>query len=37
MEGVRIPKQRKWYLNKDQSFLATDLLLRAEPLTTRRL
>ncbi|OGX82936.1 DUF6503 family protein [Hymenobacter glacialis] len=37
VEGVRIPKQRKWYLNKDQSFLATDLLLRAEPLTTRRL
>ena len=37
VEGIQIPKERKWYLNKDESFLATDLLLKAEPLTTRRL
>ena len=37
VEGVLLPKERKWYLNKDDSYLATDLLLRAEPLTTRRL
>ncbi|SMB99542.1 hypothetical protein SAMN00120144_0252 [Hymenobacter roseosalivarius DSM 11622] len=37
VEGIQLPKERKWYLNKDESFLATDLLLKAEPLTTRRL
>lgn len=37
VDGIKLPKERKWYLNKDDSFLATDLLLKAEPLTTRRL
>ncbi|WP_426059031.1 DUF6503 family protein [Hymenobacter sp. B1770] len=37
VSGVKLPKERKWYLNKDDSFLFTDLLLKAEPLTTRRL
>lgn len=37
VEGIRLPKERQWYLNKDDSYLATDLLLRAEPLATRRL
>ncbi|QNP54323.1 hypothetical protein H9L05_21065 (plasmid) [Hymenobacter qilianensis] len=37
VKGVKLPKTRKWYLNKDDSFLATDLLLKAEPLTSRRL
>jgi hypothetical protein len=37
VEGIRMPKERKWYLNQDGSYLATDLLLRAEPLATRRL
>jgi hypothetical protein len=37
VDDIRLPKERKWYLNKDDSFLATDLLLKAEPLTSRRL
>jgi hypothetical protein len=37
VNGVKLPKERQWYLNKDDSFLATDVLLKAEPLTTRRL
>jgi len=37
VEGIQLPKERKWYLNKDDSFLATDKLLKVEPLTTRRL
>ena len=37
VEGIKLPKERKWYLNKDESYLATDMLLKAEPLTTRRL
>lgn len=37
VDGIKLPKERKWYLNKDESYLATDMLLKAEPLTTRRL
>ena len=36
VNGLQLPKERKWYLNKDDSFLATDRLLRAEPLAKRR-
>ncbi|WP_426061410.1 DUF6503 family protein [Hymenobacter sp. B1770] len=37
VSGVKLPKERKWYLNKDEAYLATDVLLKAEPLATRRL
>ena len=37
VEGIQLPKERKWYLNKDDAYLATDRLLKAEPLTTQRL
>ncbi|MFD2785779.1 DUF6503 family protein [Hymenobacter rubripertinctus] len=37
VDGIRLPKERKWYLNQDNAFLATDLLESAEPLTKPRL
>lgn len=37
VQGIKIPKIRKWYLNKNQQYLGTDILLKAEPLTTYRM
>lgn len=37
VDGIKIPKVRKWYLNKDNSYLGTDNLLKAEKLTSHRI
>lgn len=31
-QGIKIPKTRSWYINKDDAFLATDDLIKLEPL-----
>ena len=31
-KGMKFPKDRSWYLNKDKSFLATDYLTKVTPL-----
>jgi hypothetical protein len=36
VNGVKLPKVRKWYFNKDDKFLATDNLVKAEKLTSYR-
>lgn len=36
VDGIRIPKVRKWYLNKNNAYLGTDTLIKAEPLTSYR-
>ena len=36
IQGIKIPKVRKWYLNKDNKYLGTDTLLKAEILTSPR-
>ncbi|WP_169788194.1 DUF6503 family protein [Rufibacter tibetensis] len=36
VQGIKIPKVRKWYLNKDGKYLGTDTLLKAEPLASPR-
>ena len=35
--GVKLPKIRKWYWNKDNKYIGTDNLLRAEKLTAYRI
>lgn len=35
--GIKIPKVRKWYLNKNNKYLGTDTLVKAEPLTSYRI
>ncbi len=37
VDGIKIPKVRKWYLNKDNSYLGTDNLLKAEKLNAHRI
>ncbi|RDV15084.1 hypothetical protein DXT99_10440 [Pontibacter diazotrophicus] len=37
VEGIRIPKVRKWYWNKNNAYIGTDSLIKAEPLTTYRI
>lgn len=37
VQGIKIPKVRKWYLNKNNQYLGTDTLLKAEPLSTHRI
>lgn len=37
VQGIKIPKVRKWYLNKNKQYLGTDTLLKAEPLTAYRI
>jgi hypothetical protein len=37
VEGIKIPKVRKWYLNKDNKYLGTDNLIKAEKLTSYRI
>ena len=36
VNGVKLPKIRKWYLNKDNKYLGTDNLIKAEKLTSYR-
>jgi hypothetical protein len=36
IEGIKIPKVRKWYWNKNDAYIGTDNLIKAEPLTTYR-
>ena len=37
VQQIKIPKVRKWYLNKNNKYLGTDTLLKAEPLTAHRI
>lgn len=37
VQGIKIPKVRKWYLNKNNKYLGTDTLLKAEALTSQRI
>ncbi len=37
VDGIKMPKIRKWYFNKDNKYLGTDVLLKAEPLTEHRI
>ena len=37
VQGIKIPKIRKWYLNKDNKYLGTDTLLKGEALTSLRI
>jgi hypothetical protein len=32
--GIRMPKVRKWYWNKNNEYRGTDTLIKAEPLTS---
>ena len=36
VQGVKLPKIRKWYLNKDNKYLGTDNLIKAEKLAAYR-
>ena len=36
VNGIKLPKIRKWYLNKDNKYLGTDNLIKAEKLTAYR-
>jgi hypothetical protein len=36
VSGIKLPKIRKWYLNKDNKYLGTDNLIKAEKLTAYR-
>ncbi len=36
VDGIRIPKVRRWYWNKNRAYIGTDTLLKAEPLTSYR-
>lgn len=37
VDGIRIPKVRKWYWNKNNGYIGKDTLIKAEPLTTYRI
>lgn len=36
VDGIKLPKVRKWYWNKNNEYIGTDTLIKAEPLTTYR-
>ncbi len=36
VNDVKLPKIRKWYLNKDNKYLGTDILIKSEKLTSYR-
>ncbi len=36
VNGVKLPKIRKWFFNKDNKYLATDIIIKAEKLTSYR-
>ena len=35
--GIRMPKVRKWYWNKNNEYIGTDTLIKSEPLTSYRI
>jgi hypothetical protein len=35
--GIRMPKIRKWYWNKNNEYIGTDTLIKSEPLTAYRI
>lgn len=37
VDGIRMPKVRKWYWNKDNEYIGTDTLIKSEPLTSYRI
>ncbi|WP_460923303.1 DUF6503 family protein [Pontibacter brevis] len=37
VDGIRIPKVRRWYWNKNNEYIGTDTLIKAEPLTAYRI
>lgn len=37
VDGIKIPKVRKWYWNKNNEYIGTDTLIKAEPLTSPRI
>lgn len=37
IDGIRIPKVRKWYWNKNNEYIGTDILVKAEALTSYRI
>ncbi len=37
VQGIKLPKVRKWYLNKNNKYLGTDIILKAEPLKAYRI
>lgn len=37
VEGIRMPKVRKWYWNKNNEYIGTDTLIKSEPFTTYRI
>ena len=37
VEGIRMPKVRKWYWNKNKEYIGTDTLIKSEPLTSYRI
>lgn len=37
VEGIRIPKVRKWYWNKNKEYIGTDILIKSEPLTSYKI
>ena len=37
VEGIRMPKVRKWYWNKNNEYIGTDTLIKSEDLTSYRI
>lgn len=37
VEGIRMPKVRKWYWNKNNEYIDTDTLIKFKPLTSYRI
>ncbi|WP_162056285.1 DUF6503 family protein [Pontibacter pamirensis] len=36
VDGIRMPKVRKWHWNKNNAYIGTDTIIKAEPLTSYR-
>lgn len=37
VDGIRMPKVRKWYWNKNNEYIGTDTLIKSTPLTSYRI
>lgn len=37
VDGIRMPKVRRWYWNKNDEYIGTDTLIKSEPLTSYRI
>lgn len=37
VEGIKMPKIRKWYWNKNKEYIGTDILIKSEPLSSYRI